>query len=244
MRISLLINRDFYALSAALDLLKCLPDTQIKIFCSDVVGGSSKREHQLQQLEQAECDGFERLLKAQTIRPLIMSLNKPNSTSGLKLLTGSNPDVIVSIRYGQILHRGVIQLPPLGVLNLHSGLLPGYQGVMATFYAMLDGESSMGATLHRIVDSRIDSGPTVSGVELELDYQRTYAANVAQLYPPGVTLIVDAIEQLIHRGRVSSNIARGLASYHTFPQQKELLEFAGQGFKLFSDDDFLELVID
>jgi methionyl-tRNA formyltransferase len=81
------------------------------------------------------------------------TLAGPNSVAGLELIRSLEPDLIVSIRYRRILKDEVIAIPRLGVLNLHSGVLPDYKGVMATFWAMLQNEEMIGATLHRIVDN-------------------------------------------------------------------------------------------
>ena len=49
--------------------------------------------------------------------------------------------------YRRILKAAAIQIPRHGVLNLHSGLLPAYKGLMATFWATLNGEEEIGCTL-------------------------------------------------------------------------------------------------
>jgi methionyl-tRNA formyltransferase len=106
------------------------------------------------------------------------------------------PDLIVSIRYRRILKDAVIAIPRLGVLNLHSGVLPDYKGVMATFWAMLQNEEMIGATLHRIVDSGIDTGPVIGTRPVPADYGSSYLANVLRLYGPGCDMIVEAIQAL------------------------------------------------
>ena len=87
------------------------------------------------------------------------ALPAPNTAEGLALLSEAAPDLIVSIRYRRILREPAIAIPRHGVLNLHSGVLPNYPGVMATFWALLAGAAALGCTLHRIVDEGIDTGP-------------------------------------------------------------------------------------
>ena len=72
------------------------------------------------------------------------------------------PELMISIRYGKILRSKALSIPDLGVLNLHSGKLPDYRGVMATFRAMLAQEQELFSTLHWIDDDTIDTGRVIS----------------------------------------------------------------------------------
>ena len=68
----------------------------------------------------------------------------------LQKLRDVRADLLISIRFGMILGTEALGLPPRGVLNLHSGLLPQYRGVLATFRALLNGDAEIGCTLHWI----------------------------------------------------------------------------------------------
>jgi len=48
-------------------------------------------------------------------------INDPQAVSYLKSLS---PDLIVVVAYGQILPQEVLEIPPLGCINLHASLLP------------------------------------------------------------------------------------------------------------------------
>ncbi|HAZ78734.1 MAG TPA: formyl transferase, partial [Porticoccaceae bacterium] len=51
------------------------------------------------------------------------------SPEALSRVAATEPDLILSIRFGLILPQTIIDLPKYGVINLHSGLLPVYRGV-------------------------------------------------------------------------------------------------------------------
>ena len=51
-----------------------------------------------------------------------------NAPSGISRVQAFAPDLIVSIRFGEILRWPVIRSARFGVLNLHSGLLPAFRG--------------------------------------------------------------------------------------------------------------------
>src|SRR5262249_39780279 len=86
------------------------------------------------------------------------SLTDPNGAAGLDFIRSFPPNLLLTTGCGAILKGPVIGIPPLGVLNLHSGILPAYRGVLATFRAMLNREAQIGCTVHYIRDAGIDTG--------------------------------------------------------------------------------------
>ncbi len=65
-------------------------------------------------------------------------------------------DLLLVCRFG-LLPRTVFAAPRWGVVNIHSSLLPKYRGVHPVSWALINGESETGVTLHRI-DDGIDTG--------------------------------------------------------------------------------------
>ncbi|NIN36294.1 MAG: hypothetical protein GTO60_14845, partial [Gammaproteobacteria bacterium] len=47
------------------------------------------------------------------------------------------PDLLISVAASQILKQRVLEVPPLGCINLHSAPLPRYQGMMPNFWTMV-----------------------------------------------------------------------------------------------------------
>src|SRR5437868_13535380 len=72
-------------------------------------------------------------------------------------LAGINPAAIVVVGYGRIIPRWMIDLPPLGNINLHASLLPKYRGAAPVQWAIACGESVTGVTTMRI-DAGLDTG--------------------------------------------------------------------------------------
>ena len=181
MNICLLSNQDLasnFALNLLLPLLAEKHHT--RVFLSSKVGGNQALPGELAQLAFFEQGLFNdllfpaldsgsptgtllsfRQLSRYTSQPINI-LNRINSEESLAVLGESETDLILSIRYGGILREQAIALPRLGVINLHSGLLPDYRGVMATFRAMLNGEQKIGTTLHYISDPGIDTGDIIA----------------------------------------------------------------------------------
>ena len=110
------------------------------------------------------------------------------------------PDLILTIRYGAILKPAVISIPKFGVLNLHSGRLPLYRGMLATFRALAAGDAEIACTLHYISDGTIDTGAIVNTASTRVSPGRSLLWHILALYPVGVQLITDAL----------SNLSRGM----------------------------------
>lgn len=70
------------------------------------------------------------------------------------------PDIIFSFYYRNMLSEEILSLAPKGGFNLHGSLLPRYRGRAPINWALLNGETETGATLHKMV-KRPDAGDIV-----------------------------------------------------------------------------------
>jgi methionyl-tRNA formyltransferase len=81
-------------------------------------------------------------------------------TSGdWRQLLGTDADLVLSVMYDRIIGRELID--QTRVLNLHLGKLPEYRGMRPVNWALKNGESVAGVTLHE-VDEGIDTGPIIA----------------------------------------------------------------------------------
>jgi methionyl-tRNA formyltransferase len=80
-----------------------------------------------------------------------------NNADFRRQLSDLKPDVIVVVGYGRIVPQWMLDLPPLGNINLHASLLPKYRGAAPIQWAIARGESVTGVTTMRI-DAGLDTG--------------------------------------------------------------------------------------
>ena len=236
MRIALFYNSDIYAHLALNLLTPRLSEHSLGFFYSERVGTKVERDYRLQKLAEFEKSfdtlpggSFEQL--AQAANSVEYAVRDINGVDAEKL-SDFEPDLVVSIRFGQIFQASTISISRLGVINLHSGLLPGYKGVMASFWSLLNGESELGTTLHWITDNKIDSGAIISHCTQPVRHGLTYSQQVRALYKPGVEQIVRAladIESLAKRQK--KNLPDG--HYYSFPDTRHLDTFEEIGWKLY-----------
>lgn len=73
----------------------------------------------------------------------------------------AEPDVIVANNWRTWLPRALYDAPTHGTLNIHDSLLPQYAGFSPVLWALLNRESHVGVTVHRM-DEGLDTGPIVA----------------------------------------------------------------------------------
>jgi len=261
MNITVLANRDLASNLALNYLLPSLVrDHKVHVFLSRKVGGSAAIPYELQQLKffeqglfnellfpalrdslaDARLHSFDTLARLTGIPPT-KALNRINSEEGLACLAATVPDLVLSIRYGGILKDQAISIPRLGVLNLHSGLLPDYRGVMATFYAMLNGEGEIGMTLHTILDAGIDTGDIIDCTRAKLDTGHSYLWNVLQLYPAGVDLMLACVKKISAGEEPAHGPQPEGGNYYSFPTAGQLQRFSEMGFCLYDVEELIAI---
>lgn len=239
MRIGLFYNRDIYAHTALNQLIPKLSDHELGMFYSQRVGSASQtRDPRLVALAQVETDfatapglSFKAMASKSHCREIaITDINGRD----LNLLRAFDADLLISIRFGQIFKAEAIAQPRTGIINLHSGLLPEYKGVMASFWSLLNEEPRLGTTLHWITDKKIDSGALISTRSQPARSSETYVKQVLSLYRPGAEQICEAVHQL---QSLASTKGDDLPSgaYYSFPTTDDIDRFEKRGWRLFED---------
>jgi methionyl-tRNA formyltransferase len=164
-----------------------------------------------------------------------------NAPDGLALLDSFAPEVVLTIRYGHILRERAIRHAKHGVINLHSGLLPHYRGILSTLYAMANGDADIGCTLHWIVDPGIDSGPIIAIARRPVEQGRSLLWHILSLYPLGVPLIVEAVRRLTSGEPVPrQSQASGGGTYRSTPTAVDVDALTARGIELFDAADLRE----
>src|SRR5581483_3200299 len=87
-------------------------------------------------------------------------------------LADLKPDGIIVVGYGRIIPQWMIDLPPLGNLNLHASLLPKYRGAAPIQWAIANGETVTGVTTMRI-NTGLDTGDILLQREMPISFEDT-----------------------------------------------------------------------
>lgn len=110
-------------------------------------------------------------------------------------LTAIKPDAIIVVGYGRIIPQWMLDLPPLGNINLHASLLPKYRGAAPIQWAIANGETVTGNTTMRI-DAGLDTGDILVQQQLPINPDDTAETLAPRLADMGADLLVQTLRGL------------------------------------------------
>ncbi len=117
------------------------------------------------------------------------------------IIKSLNPDVIVVVAYGKLLPREVLEIPPLGCINLHGSLLPKYRGAAPIQWTVLNGDKVGGATT-MYMNEGLDTGDMILKYETEVGENETSGELFDRLALEGADLLSKTLN-LIEEGKAS-----------------------------------------
>jgi methionyl-tRNA formyltransferase len=103
--------------------------------------------------------------------PVYQPANASNSDF-VAFMRALAPDLMFSMSYEKILRQPLLDVPPLGAINVHFGHLPCYRGCLPLVYALANGEAKVGVTLH-YMDAGIDTGDIIAQIALPVEARDT-----------------------------------------------------------------------
>jgi methionyl-tRNA formyltransferase len=110
------------------------------------------------------------------------------------------PDVIVVAAYGLILPQSVLDIPPLGCLNVHASLLPRHRGAAPITSAILAGDSETGVTI-MLMEAGLDTGPMLTVTRESIRSDDTTQTLSDRLSIIGAQLLSDTLPKYL-RGEI------------------------------------------
>jgi methionyl-tRNA formyltransferase len=125
----------------------------------------------------------------------VLQPEKPRGDVFLEEIRALEPDISVVVAYGHILPRNVIDLPPLGTLNIHASLLPQWRGAAPIQAAVRAGQTETGVTIMRMIP-QLDAGPILWQVATPIPEDETYGELQLRLSELGALALVEALALL------------------------------------------------
>jgi methionyl-tRNA formyltransferase len=119
----------------------------------------------------------------------------------VEYLRGLGCEAMVVVGYGQIIPQVVIDLAPLGIINVHASLLPKYRGAGPIQWAIVHGETRTGVTTMRI-NAGLDTGDMLLKAETEIGPEENAVELGKRLAGMGADLLVETLDGLA-RGRIA-----------------------------------------
>jgi methionyl-tRNA formyltransferase len=113
----------------------------------------------------------------------------------VETIRGWQPDLGVVAAYGKIIPEALLELPRLGMINVHASLLPKYRGAAPVHRAIIDGEAETGVTIMRLV-RELDAGDMMAKVKRPIGPDDTSDVVERDLAELGATLLVEVVDRM------------------------------------------------
>ncbi len=146
--------------------------------------------------------GRGRKLAAPPVKELALEAGLPvlqpteiKSDAYLEELASYKPDLIIVTAYGRILPKRILDLPPLGTINVHGSLLPAYRGAAPIQWAVLNGDSITGVTIMQM-DEGMDTGDILLTAETPISSEDTAGSLFDRIAELGGVTLGNALERL------------------------------------------------
>ena len=136
--------------------------------------------------------------------PLAQPAAIKNNEEFRQQLSAIAPEGIIVVGYGRIIPQWMIDLPPLGNINLHASLLPKYRGAAPIQWAIAKGEKVTGVTTMRI-DAGLDTGDILLQQELPLNASDTSETIGPRLADIGGELMIQTLREM-KDGKVQARV--------------------------------------
>jgi methionyl-tRNA formyltransferase len=129
----------------------------------------------------------------------VLKPEKVNDAESKARLEALTPDLFAVVAYGAILSKALLEVPKLGSINLHGGLLPDYRGASPVQRALWDGRSATGVTTMWI-DEGVDTGDLILQEWIAIEAADNAGTLAERLAERGAPLLAESL-RLAHAGR-------------------------------------------
>ena len=114
----------------------------------------------------------------------------------VQILRDLAPEAIIVVAFGQILSQEILDIPPLGCINVHASLLPKYRGAAPINWCIINGDKTTGVTA-MYMDKGMDTGDIILKKEIEIGEDENAGELHDRLSELGASVLSETIELLI-----------------------------------------------
>jgi methionyl-tRNA formyltransferase len=154
-----------------------------------------------------------------------------NESSFIGRIRESSPDVIVSVAAPEIFKKELLELPRLGCINVHSGRLPTYRGMLPTFWQMRAGEHHATVTVHEMA-AKIDAGRVLGTAQCEIHEHDSLDRVMKETKREAARLTIRVLGELAAGTSAPRPLDLANASYFSFPKRDDAKAFRRLGHRL------------
>lgn len=144
------------------------------------------------------------------------------------------PDLIVTCAYGQIVPKGVLDIPRLGCINVHASLLPKYRGGAPIQHAIMNVEKETGITI-MYMDEGMDTGDMIDSEKVLIDSKDTLSTLSLKLSKTGAELLERVLPSIIDGTNKRVKQDDHMATYaRIIKREDERLDFHKKALEIYN----------
>jgi methionyl-tRNA formyltransferase len=152
-------------------------------------------------------------------------------------------DLIISVRFGKIFNENMIKAAQCPIINIHSGILPDYKGILASFWSKKHNENEYGFTIHSIEDSGIDTGSIFQIKKLTHNPNKCLFRTVNELYPLAANSIKNLLTDYVLTKKLPESFKQEkIGNYFSKPLLEDFIEYEKLGLKIINKDYYEDLL--
>jgi len=157
-----------------------------------------------------------------------VSVNDPAYIGQVRAL---KPDVIVSVAAPEIFRKDILASAAKRCINIHSGRLPKYRGMMPNFWQLLHGEKCATVTVHEMAE-KLDAGAVLRTLEFPLRDRDSLHRVITETKRAGAGLIIETLRQIRAGTDQPQPLDMSQAGYFKFPQPPDVKAFRRRGHRM------------
>lgn len=121
---------------------------------------------------------------------------KPEGRDNLKdLIKTLNPEIVITIAYGQLIPEDFLNLPKYGWINVHFSSLPRWRGAAPVQWAILSADKETGVTIFQL-DKGMDTGPVYLSESVSIERDETTEMLLTRLSNIGADLAIQSLSKI------------------------------------------------
>jgi methionyl-tRNA formyltransferase len=161
----------------------------------------------------------------------VVPCSSVNDEAYIEQVKRIDPDVIASVAAPEIFKRGILDAARLGCINIHSGRLPIYRGMMPNFWQLLHGEKTACVTVHEMVE-KLDAGGILGTLEWELKERDSLDRVITGTKRDGARLMMDVMLRMKRGEAVATPLDMSNKQYFSFPKPEDVKAFRRRGHRM------------
>ena len=145
-----------------------------------------------------------------------------------------DPDLIVVVAYGKIIPKNIIDLPKLGIINVHSSRLPKYRGASPIHSALINGDDKTGVSI-MFINEGLDTGDVLKIITTDIKEDDDLGTLTERLAKLGSDALSHVVPTLIDKTYVATKQDDSLATLVKPIKKEEMkIDFSKTNVEIFN----------